>query len=105
MSQHYSNPDRAKEPHSLPDMETYHLTSDEAGGSGGWYYHYCFPGCLPDSDPFGPYRSEAEALEAARADAGERCPQCLALECEPECEALEQVTKMATNARMCVEED
>jgi hypothetical protein len=38
--------------------------------SGGWFYQYCFPGCLPDSDPMGPYPSYDEALAAAREDAG-----------------------------------
>ena len=32
----------------------------------GWYYWFCFPGCLPDSDPYGPFDSEEEALEDAR---------------------------------------
>lgn len=27
----------------------------------GWYYWYCQPGCLPDSDPIGPFATEAEA--------------------------------------------
>lgn len=26
----------------------------------GWFYWYCLPGCLPDSEPFGPFSSEAE---------------------------------------------
>lgn len=30
-----------------------------------WYW-FCFPGCMPDSEPSGPYDSEAEALAAAR---------------------------------------
>lgn len=30
--------------------------------TGGWFYHFCFPGCLPDSDPFGPFETQAEAL-------------------------------------------
>jgi len=34
----------------------------------GWFYWYCFPGCLPDSDCFGPYDSEEAALDAARED-------------------------------------
>ena len=34
----------------------------------GWYVWSCLPGCLPDSDPFGPYDTEADAL----ADAQER---------------------------------
>lgn len=38
---------------------------DELGITGGWFYWYCFPGCLPDSSPFGPYASAAEAKQAA----------------------------------------
>jgi hypothetical protein len=32
----------------------------------GWYYQFAFPGCLPDSEPAGPYGSEEEAVNAAR---------------------------------------
>jgi hypothetical protein len=31
----------------------------------GWYWQACFPGCLPDGDPMGPYASEADCMEAA----------------------------------------
>jgi hypothetical protein len=37
----------------------------------GWYYAFGFPGCLWDGEPIGPFNSEAEALAAAREDAGE----------------------------------
>ena len=33
---------------------------------GGWYYWYCEPGCLPDSDPYGPYKTADEAKNAAQ---------------------------------------
>ena len=33
-----------------------------------WYYWNCFNGCLPDSDPFGPFESEESAIEAAQED-------------------------------------
>ena len=36
----------------------------------GWYWWSCFPGCLPDSDPNGPFATEAEALADAQ-DEGE----------------------------------
>lgn len=39
---------------------------EQSGAESGWYYHYCFPGCLPDSEPMGPYKTQAEALEACR---------------------------------------
>jgi len=36
------------------------------GVTGGWFYWYCFPGCLPDSDAYGPFDSYAEALKDAQ---------------------------------------
>jgi len=39
---------------------------EEEGITGGWFYWYCFPGCLPDSSPMGPYASYQEAEEAMR---------------------------------------
>ena len=33
----------------------------------GWYWQACFPGCLPDGEPIGPFQSEEEALEDADA--------------------------------------
>jgi hypothetical protein len=35
----------------------------------GYYWQSCFPGCLPDGDPVGPFETEAEALADAQADA------------------------------------
>lgn len=31
----------------------------------GWYWWACFPGCLPDGEPMGPFESEQAAIEAA----------------------------------------
>jgi hypothetical protein len=42
---------------------------EEEGITGGWFYWYCFPGCMPDSDAIGPFDSHKEALDAAREDA------------------------------------
>jgi hypothetical protein len=39
---------------------------DENGIEGGWFFHFCFPGCLPESSPFGPYPSRDAAVSAAR---------------------------------------
>ena len=41
---------------------------DEQQITGGWYWWSCFPGCLPDSDPEGPFPTEADALDDARTD-------------------------------------
>jgi hypothetical protein len=43
----------------------------EEGITGGWFYWYCFPGCLPDGHATGPFDSRAEALAAAREEAAE----------------------------------
>lgn len=34
----------------------------------GWYFCSCFPGCLPDSDPIGPFETEEEAVSYLRGD-------------------------------------
>ncbi len=31
----------------------------------GWYWWACFPGCLPDSEPAGPFATKAEAISDA----------------------------------------
>ena len=69
MSQHYSDPERESDPYALPDIEVfYHRCKvyDEEADPAGWYWWSCFPGCLPDGDPVGPFDSEADALADAR---------------------------------------
>jgi hypothetical protein len=39
---------------------------EELNISGGWFYWFCFPGCLPDSEPYGPFESKEDALAEAR---------------------------------------
>jgi len=34
----------------------------------GWYWHSCFPGCMPDGEPMGPFATEPEALADAQSD-------------------------------------
>ena len=100
MTQAYSNPKRESESYALPDAEvwqarTYNskccltahpedyvtackdqlcLTCERPAkytpSKFGWYYWYCSPGCLPDSNPFGPFDTEAEALEDMRKNDG-----------------------------------
>lgn len=75
MSQIYSNPKRENDPYSLPDVETFYHNGQEDETMGelalvdGWYYWPCFAGCLPDSDPIGPFDTEAEAIADAQSDA------------------------------------
>lgn len=70
MSQHYSDPDRERDEHALPDVEIFYAGDlrDQDGEpmEPGWYYWFCFPGCLPDSDPIGPFDSAATAEEVIR---------------------------------------
>lgn len=37
-----------------------------AGMLAGWYHWTCFPGCLPDSEPAGPYDTEQAAIDASQ---------------------------------------
>lgn len=91
MSQFYTDPQREDEPTALPNAEVvYHqhakrelcalnaghkaelygecIVDEEGDCRGtGWYYWFCFPGCLPDSDPCGPFDTEEEAIADARA--------------------------------------
>jgi len=99
MTMHYSDPKRATDPHSLPDLEVWqddeatclNLTCDWSGPAcmaddgcpdcrrntiqvepSGWWYWSCLPGCLPDGDPMGPFDTEEEALEDARSGPSKR---------------------------------
>lgn len=77
MTQAYSDPSRESDPHALPDVEVFYRTAraivlddwrhedGELMGE-GWYWWYCLPGCMPDSEPNGPFDTEAEALADAR---------------------------------------
>jgi hypothetical protein len=74
MTLYHSNKSRESDPHALPNIEVFHVSQDQVQYSAeptqvGWYWWPCFPGCLPDGDPNGPFTSEAEAL----ADAQEPC--------------------------------
>ena len=65
--QAYSQPERATDPMSLPDLEIFH-SGGETNRPEGWYWWSCFPGCMPDGEePNGPFDTEAEALAAAQA--------------------------------------
>lgn len=69
----YSDETRQDEPTALPDVEVF--IGSEYGGdledepleASKYYYWYCFPGCLPDSEPIGPFSTENAAIEDARA--------------------------------------
>lgn len=70
--QFYSDPDRAQDKWSLPDCEVFYLKEGEYDfGDGeeckaGFYFWYCFPGCLPESEPWGPYPTADAAIEDCR---------------------------------------
>jgi hypothetical protein len=70
MTQAYFNPERAEDPYALPDCEVFYADDleDENGEilPAGWYWWSCFPGCLPDGDPVGPFDSEEDALADAQ---------------------------------------
>lgn len=82
--QAYSNQKRAADAHALPDVEVFEVWAgtpyDECplcdfdapnhashkAEHCGFYWHACFPGCLPDGEPRGPFVTQAEALADAQ---------------------------------------
>lgn len=74
MARFYLDPTRQSEKWAVTDAEVFFLTAEEAGqilpddadASEGWFWHVCLPGCLPDSDPCGPFPTEADAVADAR---------------------------------------
>ena len=81
----YSGWKREKEEHKLPNVYVFFYTEynnsvkclghDLEPGYYFWrgdhFAHYlhpcdCFPGCMPDSEPWGPYGTEQEAIKAAQ---------------------------------------
>lgn len=77
MTQVYSDPAREKDPHALPNVEVFEVTeetlqdfhhwSEEQGTIvPGFYWWPCFPGCLPDGSPIGPFDTEQQAIDDAQ---------------------------------------
>jgi hypothetical protein len=69
--QAYSDTSRESDAYALPDLEVFQVSESELCGDwtvseAGWYYWFCFPGCLPDSDPIGPFATSDAALADAR---------------------------------------
>ena len=79
MSQVYSDKSQENDKWALPDAEVFYrelwentpntifwddITLEPFGA--GWYYWHCFPGCLPDSSPVGPFDTEEKAVAALR---------------------------------------
>lgn len=76
MGQFYFDPARESDAHALPDAEAFYVKPGEKAcewvdQGPGWYWWPCFPGCLPDGDPTGPFKTEAEAIADARESASE----------------------------------
>ena len=59
----YSDRTREDDLHALPNVEVFEVSDKDASEEmpRGWYWQSCFPGCLPDGEPFGPFSSEEEA--------------------------------------------
>ena len=80
MTQIYSDPERENDPYALPNIEVFGVSQMEVNYNlanldhadeytiteSGWYWWSCFPGCLPDGDPNGPFATQAEAIADAQ---------------------------------------
>ena len=101
MTRAYSDPSRESDEHALPNIETFYMdvrdfvtaghdtwmaerTMDldpspfsnltDCSSLAGWYYWYCLPMCLPDSEAIGPFTSEKDALADAQENQSETTP-------------------------------
>lgn len=68
-----SRADTYAHPYSLPDAEVFYVGEDEIISdfedeylSAGYYWQSCFPGCLPDGSPNGPFDTWIEAVDDAQ---------------------------------------
>lgn len=68
----YSNPADRDNPHKLPDIEVFqadgtdaYTDSEGTALAAGYYWWVCVPGCLPDSEAYGPFTSADEAASDA----------------------------------------
>ena len=73
--QFFTDPQREHEEHALPNAEVFYhkkrtgpLESDLYEQDTGWYWWACFPGCLPDGEPSGPFKTAKEAYNDAMGD-------------------------------------
>ncbi len=77
--QFYTDPSREQDARALPDAEAFYVglgsRSEHFPVDGspipqpvphGWYWWACFPGCMPDSGPIGPFETEGLAIADAR---------------------------------------
>lgn len=75
--QFYTDPSRKQVSTALPDAEVFQVgdnsdcrfwptDEDWENVAHGFYWWSCFPGCLPDSDPTGPFATEALAIANAQ---------------------------------------
>lgn len=85
--QTYSNPARESDPHALPDVEVFYMSASDIAGASrgtcwldendepllkpGWFWWSCFPGCLPDGEPNGPFKTADEAKADAQSSSEE----------------------------------
>ena len=76
MTQVYSVPFRESDLHSLPDCEVFYVDDLDVEDDEtvfyrcgpGWYWWACFPGCMPDSEPVGPFATEELAIADAQSE-------------------------------------
>jgi len=68
---HQFHAPETQEPHGSFEVfwqDGTHMVEDDEDDDmpkAGWYWFACFPGCLPDSDPVGPFAYSQQAHEDA----------------------------------------
>ena len=69
--------------------------------TGGWFYWYCFPGCMPEGLPIGPYASQRDAIDAAQEDCRAMMRACVGFALVAGTAATSTLWLISTLARLC----
>ena len=74
--QFFSDPERENSKCAMSDCEVFWMDQIEAreylglmemkDAEPGYYYRFCFSGCLPEYDCFGPFKTEQLAIDDCR---------------------------------------
>ena len=65
MSYHQFTTETGESYGSFEVFESGDFIEDEFPELMGWYWRSCFPGCIPDGEPIGPFDSETAAIADA----------------------------------------
>lgn len=67
MTEHYAGYHQFRDRYGnlFGSFEVFWKEHTDSSGEFGWYWQACFPGCLPDGEPTGPFDNAVDAYNDA----------------------------------------